>query len=109
MLRASWSSRFRREMGAKPRHSIQRKPPFAVYAVGMRFSTSRMLFRGLADAVIVVTASAALGQAAATPPGDSKTPAVTEPHFPTNEELRHLKTMGAPLLSPDGKQVLFSV
>ena len=31
------------------------------------------------------------------------------PHFPTNEDLRHLKTISAPQLSPDGRQVLFTV
>jgi len=30
-------------------------------------------------------------------------------HFPTNEDLRHLRSMSAPLLSPDGKQVIFTV
>jgi dipeptidyl aminopeptidase/acylaminoacyl peptidase len=33
----------------------------------------------------------------------------TAPHFPTNEDLRHLKSISAALLSPDGKQVLFTV
>jgi len=32
-----------------------------------------------------------------------------EPHFPTSEDLRHLKAIGGPQLSPDGKQVLFVV
>jgi dipeptidyl aminopeptidase/acylaminoacyl peptidase len=32
-----------------------------------------------------------------------------EPHFPSSEDLRHLKSLGAPQLSPDGKLVLFSV
>ena len=31
------------------------------------------------------------------------------PHFPTNEDLRHFKALAAPLLSPDGKEVLFTV
>jgi len=30
-------------------------------------------------------------------------------HYPTNEDLRHVRAMGGPLLSPDGTQVLFSV
>jgi dipeptidyl aminopeptidase/acylaminoacyl peptidase len=33
----------------------------------------------------------------------------TIPHFPTNEDLRHFKALSAPLLAPDGKQVLFTV
>ncbi|HEY3704020.1 MAG TPA: prolyl oligopeptidase family serine peptidase [Terracidiphilus sp.] len=32
-----------------------------------------------------------------------------EPHFPTTEDLRHLKGIGGPQLSPDGKQILFVV
>lgn len=36
-------------------------------------------------------------------------PKPAEPHFPTTDDLRHLKTMGGPQLSPDGKQVLFVV
>ncbi|UWZ86402.1 S9 family peptidase [Occallatibacter riparius] len=32
-----------------------------------------------------------------------------EPHFPTSEDLRHLKGIGGPQLSPDGKQILFVV
>ena len=31
------------------------------------------------------------------------------PHFPTNEDLRHLKTLSSPQLSPDGKQILFAI
>jgi dipeptidyl aminopeptidase/acylaminoacyl peptidase len=34
-------------------------------------------------------------------------PAAT--HFPTNEDLRHLKALSNPQLSPDGKQILFTV
>jgi dipeptidyl aminopeptidase/acylaminoacyl peptidase len=33
----------------------------------------------------------------------------TAPHFPTNEDLRHLKALSNPQLSPDGKQILFTV
>ena len=32
-----------------------------------------------------------------------------EPHFPSNEDLRSIKGIGGPLLSPDGRFVLFSV
>ena len=35
--------------------------------------------------------------------------AATAPHFPTNEDLRHLKALSAPILSPDGKEVLFTL
>ena len=30
-------------------------------------------------------------------------------HFPTNEDLRHIKALSSPILSPDGKQILFTV
>jgi dipeptidyl aminopeptidase/acylaminoacyl peptidase len=33
----------------------------------------------------------------------------TEARFPTTDDLRHVKAVGGPQLSPDGKQVLFSV
>ena len=32
-----------------------------------------------------------------------------EPRFPNSEDLRHIKAIGAPALSPDGKQVLFTL
>lgn len=35
--------------------------------------------------------------------------AADAPHLPTSEDLRHLKSIGGPQLSPDGAQVLFSV
>lgn len=37
------------------------------------------------------------------------TAAAEEPHFPTSEDLRQLKSIGAPQLSPDGQQVLVSI
>jgi len=41
----------------------------------------------------------------------SPEPATSQPapRFPTNEDLRHIRAISAPLLSPDGKQVLFTV
>ncbi len=35
--------------------------------------------------------------------------AADAPHFPTTDDLRHLKAMSAPKLSPDGTEVLFTV
>ncbi len=35
--------------------------------------------------------------------------AADEPHYPSSDDLRHLKAIGGPQLSPDGLQVLFSV
>ena len=35
--------------------------------------------------------------------------AAEEPHFPTTDDLRHMKSIGGPLLSPDGKLVLVTV
>ena len=32
-----------------------------------------------------------------------------DPRFPNSEDLRHIKAIGAPALSPDGKQVLFTL
>jgi dipeptidyl aminopeptidase/acylaminoacyl peptidase len=32
-----------------------------------------------------------------------------DPHFPSSEDLRHVKAMGRALLSPDGTEVLFTV
>ena len=37
------------------------------------------------------------------------TSAAEEPHFPTSEDLRHLRAIGGLQLSPDGKQVLASI
>src|SRR5580658_3730635 len=84
-----------------------------MYSVGMRFASIELLLGGIACAALAITTSAAFGQAAASSsdskmPG-AKEPAVSEPHFPTNEDLRHLKALSAPLLSPDGKLVLFTV
>jgi dipeptidyl aminopeptidase/acylaminoacyl peptidase len=36
-------------------------------------------------------------------------PKPATPHFPTTDDLRHMKAMGGAELSPDGKQVLFVV
>src|SRR5947207_9790235 len=35
--------------------------------------------------------------------------AAEEPHFPTSDDLRHLKAIGGPLLSPDCKFVLVTI
>ncbi|HTB95774.1 MAG TPA: prolyl oligopeptidase family serine peptidase [Terracidiphilus sp.] len=40
---------------------------------------------------------------------DGQTTPSATPHYPTSEDLRHLKGMGGPLLSPDGTQAIFSV
>jgi dipeptidyl aminopeptidase/acylaminoacyl peptidase len=72
-----------------------------MYPVRMRFSTHGFLINFVAFAVLAVAPPPAHSQAAA--------PAVTEPHFPTSEDLRHLKSIGTPQLSPDGKLVLFTV
>src|ERR1700677_4217998 len=69
-----------------------------MYAGGMRFAPLEVLLGVVAGAALALTACGAHGQA--TPPA---------PHFPTNEDLRHLKALGAPSLSPDGKLVLFTV
>lgn len=52
---------------------------------------------------------AAQAPAASAPAASPVSQAASEPHFPTSEDLRHLKAISAPQLSPDGKQVLFAV
>jgi dipeptidyl aminopeptidase/acylaminoacyl peptidase len=52
----------------------------------------------------VAVPSASLSQAA-----PSSTAAPAQPHYPTSEDLRHIKSMGQPMLSPDGMHVLFTV
>jgi dipeptidyl aminopeptidase/acylaminoacyl peptidase len=54
-----------------------------------------MLFRRMLLLVLLTTATHAL--------------AVDEPHFPTTDDLRHLKAIGGPQLSPDGKFVLVTI
>ena len=41
--------------------------------------------------------------------GQSTPSSPAAPHFPKNEDLRHFKALSAPLLSPDGMRVLFTV
>ena len=62
---------------------------------------SRRMFPACLSVYAVLSLSAVLRAA------DEPKPA--EPHFPTTDDLRHLKAMGGPELSPDGKQVLFVV
>ena len=76
-----------------------------MYPVRMRSATFGLLLAGLTCAALAVSAAS---QSPATSSSDAK-PAATAPHFPTTEDLRHLKSIGAPLLSPDGKQVLFTI
>jgi dipeptidyl aminopeptidase/acylaminoacyl peptidase len=75
----------------------------------MRLSISGCLISGFACAALAFTASLAHGQAVDSSSSPSQTPVSTEPHFPTNEDLRHLKSISSPQLSPDGKLVLFSI
>ena len=77
-----------------------------MYPVRMRSAMFGLLLGGLACAAFAVSANS---QSAASPSADAKPAAATAPHFPTTEDLRHLKSIGAPLLSPDGKQVLFTI
>src|ERR1700678_188489 len=81
---------------------------------GMRFTAFGILSAGIACAALAVTALAAPGQAAASSSAaanerEAKGSPANEPHYPSNEDLRHLKAIAAPLLSPDGKVVLFTV
>ncbi len=36
-------------------------------------------------------------------------PAVSEDHFPSNEDMRHVRSMAQPKVSPDGQQVLIQI
>jgi dipeptidyl aminopeptidase/acylaminoacyl peptidase len=60
-----------------------------------------LIFRQFLLALSLLGAPLAHVQAQAT--------AATAPHYPSSEELRHLKAVSAPLLSPDGQKVLFTV
>ncbi|HUD15050.1 MAG TPA: prolyl oligopeptidase family serine peptidase [Terracidiphilus sp.] len=75
----------------------------------MRLTSLQSLLSGVACAAVAVGGPAACGQVAGSSSTEAPTASVTAPHFPSNEDLRHLKTIGAPLLSPDGKLVLFTV
>jgi dipeptidyl aminopeptidase/acylaminoacyl peptidase len=55
----------------------------------------RMLFRRMFLPALLATATFML--------------AAEEPHFPTSDDLRHLKAIGGPQLSPDGKFVLVTI
>jgi len=41
--------------------------------------------------------------------GSALVPAHAEDHFPTNEDLRHVRSIGQPQLSPDGRSVLVQI
>ncbi len=70
------------------------------------YSAPMLQFRLALPLVCCAVASAFLAAQSGAPPAASSQPA---PHFPTNEDLRHFKALSAPLLSPDGKNVLFTV
>ena len=72
----------------------------------MRLASLSSTFCSALICALAVSAPVAFGQAP-TPAPDAKAPA--EPHFPTTEDLRHLKAISSPVLSPDGSQVLFTV
>src|SRR5215469_2311907 len=70
----------------------------------MRFSSAGLVPCGALCALSLIALDAACAQDAA-----KQAAASAQPHYPTTDDLRHLKAMGAPLLSPDGAQVLFTV
>ncbi len=63
------------------------------------FSLNRLCLRWFS---CVLSCAALMGFAAAAR-------AAEKPHFPATDDLRHLKALSAPLLSPDGKTALFTV
>lgn len=75
----------------------------------MRFSLGEFLPCGVLGAGLVLTPAFAQSQDAAKPATAPPQPADAQPHYPTTEDLRHIKAMGQPLLSPDGTQVVFTV
>ena len=75
----------------------------------MRFTSFGIVAGGIAVAALILVPSPACGQAAASPSTAAAPAVASEPHFPSNEDLRHVKAIGAPVLSPDGKLVLFAV
>jgi len=52
---------------------------------------------------------AGISLSAAAQPSPTPAASTATPHFPTNEDLRHLKALSSPILSPDGRQVLFTL
>jgi dipeptidyl aminopeptidase/acylaminoacyl peptidase len=66
-----------------------------VYSGGMKQQPS--LFRGLTGLALLLLSSAPI-------PGIAE-----EPRFPNSEDLRHVKAIAGPQLSPDGTEVLFTV
>jgi len=75
----------------------------------MRLASLQSLLSGVACAAVAIGPHAVCAQVAPSSSTEAATASVTAPHYPTNEDLRHLKAIGAPLLSPDGKLVLFTV
>ena len=72
----------------------------------MPFAIRRTFFAAIAGVSLAVTG---LAQSPASSVVGTSAAVVAEPHFPTNEDLRHLRSISAPQLSPDGKLVLFIV
>ncbi len=68
----------------------------------LRFRPPLLLLVCFASTALTQVLVAQAGTPAATAPPSS-------PHFPTNEDLRHIKALSGPILSPDGKNVLFTV
>ena len=66
-------------------------------------------FRPAVLPLVSVVLLAAPGQPSAQPPATPASQAQTTLHFPTNEDLRHIKALSTPILSPDGKQILFTI
>jgi len=75
----------------------------------MPFALRLTLSSALAWGAFSLTAVGGFAQAPATSAAGTNTAAKPELHFPTNEDLRHLRAISAPLLSPDGKLVLYTV
>ncbi|MGA2537716.1 MAG: prolyl oligopeptidase family serine peptidase [Terracidiphilus sp.] len=80
-----------------------------MYSVAMPFAPHRTLSSALACIAFALAAVIGFAQVPATSPAATTATVAAEPHFPTNEDLRHLRAISAPLLSPDGKFALYTV
>ena len=81
-----------------------------VYSVGMSLARAFLFATSFFCAMLALPLLAFAPVLAAQAPTDpAPVTSSAAAHWPTSEDLRHLKSISAPLLSPDGKQVLFSI
>src|SRR3569833_3123248 len=76
---------------------------------GSLYPEPMLPFRRAVLALVCLALTAAQFRATAQPDPKSSETQRSAARFPTNEDLRHLKALSNPQLSPDGKQILFTV